>query len=66
MWTVVYIAPNRVTAEMLKDILTREGLLVMLRSGSPPHFGDAGHFEVLVPEGEVDEAHEILSAVLGC
>ncbi|MCL6451777.1 MAG: DUF2007 domain-containing protein [Acetobacteraceae bacterium] len=65
MWTVVYIAPNRAVAEMLKDILTREGLLVMLRPGSPVHFGDSGNFEILVPEGEVDEAHEVLASVLG-
>ncbi|MDD2421958.1 MAG: DUF2007 domain-containing protein [Heliobacteriaceae bacterium] len=65
MWTVVYIAPNRVTAEMLKNVLSVEGLLVMLRPVGVPHLGDSGSVEILVPESEVEEAHEILSGALG-
>lgn len=64
MWTVVYIAPNRATAEMLKEILTSEGLLVMLRSTGIPHFGDGGAVEILVPESEAEEAYEILSSTV--
>ncbi|NPV29552.1 MAG: glutamate decarboxylase [Firmicutes bacterium] len=64
MWTVVYIAPNRATAEMLKEILTSEGLLVMLRSAGIPHFGDGGAVEILVPESEAEEAYEILSSTV--
>ncbi len=65
MWTVVYIAPNRIMAEMLKNYLTNEGLLVMLRSVGVPHLGDSGSVEILVPESEVEEAHEILSTAIG-
>jgi hypothetical protein len=65
MWTVVYIAPNRATADMLKNYLMTEGLLVMLRSIGVPHLGDSGSVEILVPESEVEEAHEILSYALG-
>ena len=65
MWTVVYIAPNRSTAEMLKEVLTTEGLLVMLRSAGVPHLGDSGAVEILVPESEIEEAHEILSVAIG-
>lgn len=65
MWTVVYIAPNKEIAEMLKQILVNEGLLVMLRSADIPHFGSAGHFEILVPEVEAEEAHEVLTGILG-
>lgn len=65
MWTVVYIAPNRATAEMLKNYLSNEGLLVMLRSVGVPHLGDSGSVEIMVPESEVEEAHEILSTVIG-
>ena len=37
MWTVVYIAPNRVVADMLKDLLEQEGILTLLRpNGAPP------------------------------
>lgn len=62
MWTVVYIASNLSRAELLKQILNTEGLLVMLRSTGIPHFGDGGSVEVLVPESEAEEAHEILSS----
>ncbi|NPV69294.1 MAG: glutamate decarboxylase [Firmicutes bacterium] len=65
MWTVVYIAPNKALAEMLKEVLVKEGLLCMLRSMGVPQMGAAGSVEVLVPEGEVEEAHEILTGVLG-
>ncbi|ATW23688.1 putative signal transducing protein [Candidatus Formimonas warabiya] len=65
MWTVVYIAPNRAVAEMLKNYLTTEGLLVMLRSVGVPHLGDSGSVEILVPESEVEEAHEVLSTAIG-
>jgi len=64
VWTVVYIAPNRAIAEMLKEILTSEGLLVMLRSTGIPHFGDGGAVEILVPESEAEEAYEILSTAV--
>ncbi|MDK2823230.1 MAG: hypothetical protein PWQ67_1459 [Clostridia bacterium] len=64
MWTVVYIAPNRIIAEQLKEILTSEGLLVNLRSSGVPHLGDSGSVEILVPESEVEEAHEILSSAI--
>ncbi|MGE5561472.1 MAG: glutamate decarboxylase [Chloroflexota bacterium] len=65
MWAVVYIAPNRPVAEMIKDMLTKEGLLVMLRSAGVPQMGDSGAVEILVPQGEAEEAHEILTGVLG-
>ncbi len=61
MWTVVYIAPNRTEAEMAKELLSAEGLLVMLRPAGIPQFGDGGPFEVLVPESEAESAQEILS-----
>ncbi|GAW91159.1 glutamate decarboxylase [Calderihabitans maritimus] len=63
MWTVVYIAPNRRVAEKVKEVLTREGLLVNLRPvGSAQVKG--GSVEVLVPESEVEEAHEIISELV--
>lgn len=61
MWTVVYIAPNKKIADSLKELLTREGMLVQLRSIGLPNMGDSGAVEVLVPESEVDEAMEILN-----
>lgn len=61
MWTVVYIAPNKKIADSLKEVITREGLLVQLRAIGLPNMGDNGAVEVLVPESEVDEAMEILN-----
>lgn len=66
MWTILYIAPNQAMAEMIKDMLQDEGFLVMLRSlgiGSA-YFGAASSFEVMVPESEAEEAHEILATFL--
>ena len=61
MWTVVYISPNKISAEQIKGILTGEGLLVMLRAIGIPHFGDSSAVEVLVPEIEAEEALEIIN-----
>ncbi|HHY06553.1 MAG TPA: DUF2007 domain-containing protein [Clostridia bacterium] len=65
MWTVVYIAPNKVMAEQLKSLLENEGILVMLRSVGVPHLGDSGAIEVLVPETEAEEASQILTYSAG-
>lgn len=65
MWTVVYVAPNRPVADMLKEMLENDGLLVMVRCASIPHLGNSAQFEILVPESEVDEAQIALSRVLG-
>ena len=60
MWTVVYIAPNGATAELIKNYLESEGILFMLRPIGPPHLGSSASVEVMVPELEAEEAHEIL------
>ncbi|MHB1419501.1 MAG: glutamate decarboxylase [Bacillota bacterium] len=67
MWTVVYIAPNRNISEAIKGLLSAEGLLVSLRPirSTPTAGGDHGPVEVMVPESEIEEAHEILSRALG-
>ncbi|NLP18156.1 MAG: DUF2007 domain-containing protein [Firmicutes bacterium] len=64
MWTVVYIARNRIEAETLKGILDNEGILAMLRAVGVPHLGDSGNVEILVPESEAEEAHAILNTVI--
>jgi len=65
MWTVVYIASNRSTGEMIKELLENEGLLVMLRAIGVPHMGDSANVEVLVPESEAEEAHELIASSFG-
>jgi len=64
MWTVVYIAPSRTIAESLQDVLSSEGLLVMLREIGISHVGDSNAVEIVVPESEVDEAMEILNSTV--
>lgn len=61
MWTVVYIAPNRVIADMLKELLDNEGILTLLRPIGPPHLGVAASVEILVPDSEIEEATEVIS-----
>ncbi|HHV54322.1 MAG TPA: glutamate decarboxylase [Firmicutes bacterium] len=65
MWAVVHIAPNRAVADMIKEVLEKEGLLVMVRPLDIPHMGASGSYEVLVPEGEAPQAQEILAQIIG-
>lgn len=65
MWTVIYIAPNKHSAENLRDALSREGILVSLRATGVSTLADRSHIELMVPEGEAREAHEILNEALG-
>ncbi|MGB9662200.1 MAG: glutamate decarboxylase [Moorellaceae bacterium] len=64
MWTVIYIAGNQKLALRLKEILTQEGLLVKLRPVGTSQGETIGGYEILVPESEAEEAHEILSSAL--
>jgi ribosomal protein S8 len=59
MWTVIYIAPSSKIAEKIQDRLAEEGFLVKVR---PSQHGN--HFEILVPEGELEEVKETLSSIL--
>jgi len=65
MWTVIYIAPNKAIAEKYKKILSDEGMLVQLRTIGSSHLGEHASVEILVPESEAEEAHEIITSVLG-
>jgi len=74
LWTVVYIAPDEATALEIQGKLVDEGILARIRRlgamESPRKFDredtkDGGQFEVLVPEGEVEEASEILVETFG-
>lgn len=59
MWTIIYIAPSVKIAERIQDRLTDEGFLVKVR---PSQHGK--QFEILVPEGELEEVKEALSSIL--
>lgn len=64
MWTVIYIAPNRAIAEKYKKSLTDEGMLVQLRPIGSAHLGEHASVEILVPESEAEEAHEIVTSLM--
>ncbi|MCL5971665.1 MAG: hypothetical protein M1499_03785 [Firmicutes bacterium] len=64
MWTVVYIAPTLAIAERLKQLLENEGMLVNLRRVDVDDAG-RGNIEIQVPDGEAEEAHEIITENLG-
>lgn len=60
MWTVVYMASNKKTADRLKDLLMREGFLVRLREISKICSRKHNVYEILVLESEAEEAQNIL------
>ena len=60
MWTVIYIAPTAKIAERIKQKLTDEGFLVQVR----PINLTKQQFEILVPEGEVNDVQEVLPEIL--
>ncbi len=60
MWTVIYIAPTARMAERIRTKLTEEGFLVQVR----PINLTRQQYEILVPEGELDEVQEVLSTIL--
>lgn len=65
MWTVIYIAPNKAVADKYKKVLTDEGMLVQLRQVGSSHLGEHASVEILVPESEAEEAHEIITNAMG-
>jgi hypothetical protein len=61
MWTVIHIAPNKISAENLKQALEHEGHLVQLRHlGSDTNI-DNHAIEILVPSSEARDAQEAIA-----
>jgi len=65
MWTVIYIAPTKNIAERYQQALAEEGILVQLRSVGSSQQATSISTEILVPESEAEEAHEILTNIIG-
>ena len=59
MWTVVYISQNEDVAKEIKELLEASQILVMMRSVGNEE-GDQKSFEILVPETELEQAHNII------
>ncbi len=60
MWTVIYIAPTSKIADIIKERLTNEGFLVQIKA---THMTKQ-QYEILVPEGELEEVQEVLNSIL--
>ena len=58
MWTVVYISQNEDVAKEIKQLLENSQILVMMRSVGEDE--EQKSFEILVPETEVEQAHNII------
>lgn len=65
MWTVIYIAPTKTIAERYQQALAEEGILVQLRAVGAAQQLNTTTTEILVPESEAEEAHEILTGIIG-
>lgn len=60
MWTVVYIAQNKEKAMLVEKLLRDSGLLVKIRGIGMKADEQYGCYEILLPESEVEEGHNIL------
>ena len=60
MWTVIYIATNRIQADKLKDLLCAEGILANTRATGAAAINGDGAYEILVLESEASDANEII------
>lgn len=66
-WELVYVAPGRVEAELVRALLTAAGLAVMLEGEAVGqlyglHVGPLAQVRVLVPRDKVTEARGLLDA----
>jgi len=59
VWTVVYMATDKETADKVADILKNEGFLVKVKEALKSKKRGC-YIEILVPEAEAEEAHKII------
>lgn len=64
MWKVIYIAPSQHVAKQFIELLTAEGMLVTVRALGGGEVRSHGPVEIMVPQSEASEAHEILTGVI--
>jgi hypothetical protein len=60
MWTVVYMASNKKTADRINEVLVKEGFLVKIREVNRACGKKHDCYEILVLESEAEEAQSIL------
>lgn len=64
MFMVIYIAPNLKVADHILLCLSEEGLMATKRALQGASDEGNGPVEIMVPQSEAAEAHEILSHLL--
>lgn len=60
MWTVVYMAQSRETAESVQQLLEKNNLIVKMRSIRGEDDSSSACCELLVPESEVEQALSLI------
>lgn len=60
MWMVVYVTQSQETAEKVRMLLQETGLPVKIRSVNQSGNAKFGCYEILVPEAELSEAHNVI------
>ncbi len=60
MWMVVYITQSKESAEKIRTLLQEAGLPVKVHSASQSGNDQFGCYEILVPEAELSQAHDII------
>jgi hypothetical protein len=63
VWVVVYVTPSSTVVEHILDELSKSGILARSRPIRRKH-GEIRHYEILVPEAELDEACQLLGSAL--
>lgn len=58
MWTVIYITQNKDALDKLREAFEKNSIIVKVREVNQSD--DNSVYEVLVPESEISQAHEIL------
>ena len=66
-WVYLTTAPDQLVAEMWRDILQDEGVPAMIRAGDTSSFMGVSTYpcRILVDEGQIARAREILAGQLG-
>lgn len=60
MWIVVYVAQAKEQAEKIRDLLQAAGILVKIRGANQSENEKFGCYEIMVPESEMKESHDII------
>lgn len=63
MWVVVYVAPNKRVANLLKQLLEFEGILVKIKELGLSS-KEEKNIEIMVSEIEIEEASEVINNAL--